>query len=123
MLHSHKKDGTVLLPEMQLADALKEQGNPEALSLFYSFEVEDSAEQFAALSVLADGSSSAQASAAGTSAMPITALPSDVLSLVLAQLHLVRNIKGVKRTGGRSARLRGRHASSARRSLLHRGVL
>ena len=67
VLHSHKKDGRVLLPEMQLSDALKEQGNPEALRLFYSFEVEDSAEQFA-LSVLADGSSSAQASAAGTSA-------------------------------------------------------
>ena len=31
-------------------------------------------------------------------AMLITALPSDVLSLVLAQLCLVRNIKGVKRT-------------------------
>ena len=30
--------------------------------------------------------------------MPITALPTDVLSLVLAQLCLVRNIKGVKRT-------------------------
>ena len=30
--------------------------------------------------------------------MPIVALPTDALSLVLAQLHLVRNIKGVKRT-------------------------
>ena len=30
--------------------------------------------------------------------MPITALPSDVLGLMLAQLCLVRNIKGVKRT-------------------------
>ena len=30
--------------------------------------------------------------------MPITALPTDVLSLVLAQLCLVGNIKGVKRT-------------------------
>ena len=30
--------------------------------------------------------------------MPITELPSEILSLVLAQLCLVRNIKGVKRT-------------------------
>ena len=29
--------------------------------------------------------------------MPITALPTEVLSLVLAQLRLVRNIKGGKR--------------------------
>ena len=30
--------------------------------------------------------------------MPIAALPTDALSLVLAQLSVVRNIKGVKRT-------------------------
>ena len=30
--------------------------------------------------------------------MPFAALPSEILSLVLAQLCLVRNIKGVKRT-------------------------
>ena len=30
--------------------------------------------------------------------MPITALPTEIFSLVLAELCLVRNIKGVKRT-------------------------
>ena len=30
--------------------------------------------------------------------MPIAALPTDALSLILAQLRLVLNIKGVKRT-------------------------
>ena len=35
-------------------------------------------------------------------AMPITALPSDALSLVLAQLCLVRDIKRAKRTCRRS---------------------
>ena len=30
--------------------------------------------------------------------MPITALPTEILSLVLAQLCLARNIKAVKRT-------------------------
>ena len=30
--------------------------------------------------------------------MPISALPSDVLSLVLTQLSLARNVKGTKRT-------------------------
>ena len=40
----------------------------------------------------------APANSAGDGAVAITALPTEILSLVVAQLCLVRNIKGVKRT-------------------------
>ena len=46
----------------------------------------------------AEATAPAPANREGDGAVAITAFPTEILSLVLAQLCLVRNIKGVKRT-------------------------
>ena len=52
--------------------------------------------------------------------MPITALPSEILSLVQTQLSLVRNIKGVKRVC-RAFHDAAGHAEQARRRVCFEG--
>ena len=54
--------------------------------------------------------------------MPITALPSEILSLVQTQLSLVRNIKGVKRVC-RAFRDAAGPAETAHRRVASRGSL